>query len=105
MIKIFSSEDRFLVIRVKEMLESHQIPCFLKNEYSVGGVGELSSFDAWPEVWLSDEEWQPRASKLIDELQSYPDKAEDWQCSHCGETNDATFAICWHCQTPVTERS
>ncbi|WP_026377447.1 DUF2007 domain-containing protein [Aestuariibacter salexigens] len=100
MIKIFSSEDRFQVARVKDMLDANHIPCFIKNEFSIGGVGELSPFDAWPEVWLSDEEWQSKALRLIDELQSGSGDGAEWRCPSCGEHNDATFEICWQCQQP-----
>ena len=97
MLKIYSHEDRFLVMQVKTALEAHGIPCFIKNEFSSGAIGELSPFDAWPEVWLSDEEWQARAEKIIAELSSDTVDQSPWLCTNCNEKNEATFELCWQC--------
>ena len=104
MIKLFSSENRLAVQQIKDLLDEHQIPCFIKNEFAIGAVGELSPFDAWPEVWLVDPEWQTRAEKLI--AQFAHEQAEhadalrskaNWYCWQCGEENEANFELCWHC--------
>lgn len=97
MIKVFASENRLQVQQIKDLLESHHIPCFIKNEYAIGAVGELSPFDAWPEVWLTDPEWEPKANSLIQEFSLPPITNEDWFCRQCGERNAATFEICWNC--------
>ena len=99
MIKIFSSESRLRVQQVKDMLEAYQVPCFIKNEYAIGGVGELAPFDTWPEVWLSDDEWLPRASKLIDAFEDEVTTGSTWCCRRCQERNEASFEICWQCGT------
>ena len=81
------------------MLEDNGIPCFIRNEFAVGGIGELSPMDSDPEVWLVDEEWRPRAEKLLAEMET-PDPQstpKDWICNHCQENNDAGFDICWQC--------
>lgn len=97
--KVFCSENRLRVQQVKDMLDSYCIPCFIKNEYAIGGAGEISPFDAWPEVWLTDDDWFNRATKLIAELESPVTEGTPWICQHCQEENEASFEICWNCGT------
>lgn len=99
MIKVFASENRFNVQQIKDLLEAKGIECFIKNEYAIGGVGELSPFDAWPEVWLKDEEWLERAQQFINQFLRQSEQSHDWFCSKCGEKNEASFEICWQCGT------
>ena len=101
--QVFCSENRLAVQRVKDLLDFHQIPCFVKNEYALGGVGEISPFDAWPEVWIQDEGWYDKASKLIAELEASNQQGSPWMCSHCQEENDASFEICWNCGSEASE--
>lgn len=98
MLKVFSHEDRFLVWQIKHQLEHKGIPCFVKNEYAIGGVGDLSPFDSWPEVWITDEEWLTQAEKVIQQHQTQKTKGVAWICAHCGERNADNFEICWQCQ-------
>ena len=95
--KIYSHEDRFMVQQVKQLLEDNGIPCFIKNEFAGGAIGELAPFDTWPEVWLTDSEWQTRAEHLINTLQSQPQRTEPWVCQHCHEKNEGSFEVCWQC--------
>jgi hypothetical protein len=95
--KVFTNEDRFMINQVKQLLDEHAIPCFIKNEYASGAMGELSPFDTYPEIWLTDDEWQPKAMQLIEQLQDNSKSPDNWRCSHCGEPNEGTFEICWQC--------
>ncbi|ALS99583.1 DUF2007 domain-containing protein [Lacimicrobium alkaliphilum] len=97
MIKVYSNEDRFLVQQIKDMLESNGIPCFIKNEFAIGGAGDLSPFDCWPEVWIIDNDWQTKAEQVIEGVKSDPQQGRDWCCKKCGETNAGSFGICWSC--------
>lgn len=96
--RVYSHHDRFMVFQAKQLLDDYGIPCFVKNEYAIGGVGELSPFDSMPELWLSDEEWLPRATKLISSLQLAADEPKaSWRCGQCNEQNDGHFELCWQC--------
>ncbi|KXI27381.1 putative signal transducing protein [Paraglaciecola hydrolytica] len=97
--KIYSHHDRFMVWQIKGLLESHGIPCFIKNEFAIGGVGELSPFDSLPEVWISDDEWWPKTQQVISEFELQPQQNKDWYCAQCQEQNDANFEVCWQCGT------
>lgn len=98
MLKIFTSEDRLMVWHIHQRLVDMGIPCSLRNEYAVGGAGELAPQDCWPEIWLADEEWLPKAKSAIDSLKHSADKQFDWFCRQCQEKNYAGFDICWHCE-------
>ena len=99
MSRFFVHHERFMIWRVKQFLEDNGIPCFIRNEFAVGGIGDLSPIDSDPEVWLVDEEWRPRAQKLLDELLSSGDEKAPtaWTCKACNEQNEASFEICWQC--------
>lgn len=95
-----------MVYRIKQLLDDNEIPCYLKNEYIAGAVGEVSPFDSQPEVWLMDSEWERRAQTLIDnhlaENAARQDQVE-WQCAQCNEMNGASFDVCWQCETPAKQ--
>lgn len=96
--KIYWHSDRFMVYRIKQLLDDNDIPNFIKNEFAIGAIGELSPMDIMPEVWLTDAEWQPKAKQLIAEFdQPGSIETEPWHCAECGEDNEANFALCWQC--------
>jgi hypothetical protein len=99
--KIYSHHDRFMVWQAKNRLDEKGIPCFIKNEFSSGGVGELSPLDSQPEVWITDDEWQSKAEQLVADLDA-PPLGQKWHCGRCGEQNDGSFELCWQCgQDPL----
>lgn len=101
--RLYASSDGLLVGHLKNVLDQHHIPCFLKNVYLSGGVGELPPTEAWPELWVeADADW-PRAREIIaGVLAEEPDPAAGpWQCRRCGEQSEAQFAACWNCGEPA----
>ena len=54
-----------MVFQIKQLFDKKGIPCFVKNEFAIGAMGELSPMDVLPEVWISDPEWLPVAHQLI----------------------------------------
>jgi hypothetical protein len=95
--KIYSHHDRFMVWQIKQLLEQHGIPCFIKNEFAIGAIGELSPFDVLPEVWLTDDDWLPKAQRTIEDFEAQPELKTAWLCEQCHETNGANFELCWQC--------
>jgi len=93
---VYSNESLFLVNNVKNLIDAQGISSFIKNEFSQGAIGEISAFDAWPEVWITDDADFERAIKIINESQS-SDKGEDWICQQCSEQNAPSFEVCWSC--------
>jgi hypothetical protein len=86
-----------MVFQVKQLLDEKGIPCFVKNEFAIGAMGELSPMDVLPEVWISDPEWLPQALKLVDDFETQPIDTSPWKCGKCHEQNGASFEICWQC--------
>jgi hypothetical protein len=86
-----------MVFQIKQLLDEKGIPCFVKNEFAIGAMGELSPMDVLPEVWINDSEWLPKAQQFIDEFESQPIDQSPWVCSKCSETNAANFELCWQC--------
>jgi hypothetical protein len=86
-----------MVFQIKQLLDEQGIPCFVKNEFAIGAMGELSPMDVMPEVWVSDLEWLPKAQKFVADFQHQPADTSSWICSDCHEKNAASFEFCWQC--------
>ena len=86
-----------MVFQIKQLLDEKGIPCFVKNEFAIGAMGELSPMDVLPEVWIGDPQWLPKAQQFIDEFESQPIDQSPWVCTKCSETNTANFELCWQC--------
>ena len=86
-----------MVFQIKQLLEERGIPCFVKNEFAIGAIGELSPMDVLPEVWISDPEWLPKAQQFVADFENQPEDLSPWICSKCLEKNGASFELCWQC--------
>jgi hypothetical protein len=86
-----------MVFQIKQLLEDKGIPCFVKNEFAIGAMGELSPMDVLPEVWINDYEWLDKANQFINEFTLQPTSNESWVCNACQESNASNFEICWQC--------
>ncbi|MBF7071999.1 DUF2007 domain-containing protein [Glaciecola sp. MH2013] len=104
MVHFYYHPDRFQVYQVKSLLDAAGVPCFIKNEFIQGAMGEVSPLDCEPELWLNDAEWQIKATQVLESFKaeqqalSQGDK-NDWACRSCGEINEYQFALCWQCQS------
>ena len=96
--QVYTNANRMLVLNVQNILEQAGIATLLRNEFAVGGMGELSPFDAWLEVWVVHNADLERATELANSAVSQ-EKAAQWICNHCQEINDPSFDYCWNCQT------
>jgi hypothetical protein len=94
---VYCNENHFIVNNVKNLIEAQGIRSFIKNEFSQGAVGEISAFDAWPEVWVFDDADSERAEAIAQAAQC--SSGADWVCKKCAEKNDPSFETCWHCQS------
>ncbi len=94
---VYTNANRTVVLNVQNILEQAGIKTLLRNEFAVGGMGELSPFDAWLEVWVVNDADLNKAKELADSEISHPDAAQ-WICNSCQESNDPSFEYCWNCQ-------
>lgn len=85
------------VHNAKHFVEEAGICCIVKNEYSAGGAGDLSPFDTWPELWVTDNEDYEQAVELLQRLFEVQKRSTEWQCPQCEERNGPAFELCWKC--------
>lgn len=95
---VYSHENSFFVHNIKNILDEENIETFLKNEFAQGAVGEISAFDAWPQLWVVNDQDIQRALSIIKTAQLLHQGA-DWFCKQCAEANGASFEVCWNCQS------
>ena len=96
--RVFSSHDPMLAGYLRAVLEEHGIGCIVKNEYLLGGAGELPPSECWPEVWVVEDRDEARARALVEEARpAEPAGEEAWTCPACGERIDPEFGACWRC--------
>jgi len=93
--KVYTAQDRLIVNHLKNILELHNIPCVIKNEYLAGAAGELPLTECWPELWITEDQHAEQARELVATLdhQNQP----RWTCSRCGESLEGQFTACWRC--------
>jgi hypothetical protein len=97
---VFTHENSLIVGNARGLLERAGIAVVTRNEFSQGGLGELSAFDTWPELWvIADRDYQ-RAVTVLENALTGADES-GWSCGVCGEANDASFEVCWRCGNEV----
>jgi len=100
--KVYSSENRLMVSHLQQVLEDHHIRCLTKNDYLIGGVGELPPNECWPELWVMEDNLADRAKTLVAQVLEADVVSLDaggWCCPVCGENLEAQFNQCWNCAT------
>lgn len=95
--KIYTHENRFIVWNAKNILENEGIDCVVQNEYASSGIGDLSPFETWPELWVLDDNEAERAADIIDDAFNARQRRRAWRCPKCHEINGPAFEICWKC--------
>ncbi len=94
--RIFSHENRMIVFNMKNLLQAAGIETIVVNEFAAGGVGELSTLDTWPELWLENDSRLAEAEAILRDVQDNKNQQARF-CRGCQEQNDAAFQICWNC--------
>ena len=96
--KVYSSDNYFLVGHLRQLLENNHIRCIAKNEFLLGGAGELPPTECWPELWVAEDFQYDKARELVEGfLAGAENGGSPWHCPACGEHSEAQFTACWHC--------
>jgi hypothetical protein len=96
--KVYSSDNFMLVGHLRQMLENHHIACIAKNEFLIGGAGELPPTECWPELWVAEDHQYEKAKALVDAFVAATEaSAPAWHCPACGEWLEGQFTQCWKC--------
>ncbi|MBI1930435.1 DUF2007 domain-containing protein [Candidatus Poribacteria bacterium] len=97
--KLFTSLNSAEAGLLKDIIESEEIPCFLRNEMLLIASGELPVY--YPELWILNDEDYEKARKLLNDWLEPQEASRDfWVCPKCGEQIEGQFASCWKCAEP-----
>ena len=99
--KVYSSPNLTMVGHLKNVLQSHEIACDIRNEFLGAIVGQIPPIQCWPELWIADPSQAQRAGQIIAEtLEPIDDDARvPWHCRTCNEEIESQFTLCWNCGT------
>jgi len=98
--KVYNAPNTNLIYLLKSILEAHNIESVILREQLVGVVGGIAPHDAWPEIWIHDDERLDEALQLIESsIEKSEMLGDPWQCQCCGEEIEAQFTQCWKCDT------
>jgi len=104
--RVYSSQSRFTIGRIKNALDNERINCFIKNEFLSGAVGEIPPIECWLEIWITRESHVERAQKIIEiQLANEEVQGPDWTCIKCEEIHEYQFSECWNCGTKRPKQS
>lgn len=95
---IYTRENRFLVYNIQNIVENAGITTILKNEYASSAAGDLAPHETWLELWVLQDDDYPLAMMAIKAAFDHKDDS-GWVCQKCSENNNASFELCWQCQT------
>ena len=97
---VYEHESSILVHSAKNVLESKQINCTVKNEYSgTTGGAVLGIANTYLELWIINDRDFDKAKSIINSKLANPENMKDQVCKQCNETNDNSFEVCWKCKT------
>ncbi|MDH3317222.1 MAG: DUF2007 domain-containing protein [Gammaproteobacteria bacterium] len=96
--RVYSSDNPLIVGHLKQVLEANHIACMTRNEYLLGGAGEIPPIECWPEIWVVEDFQQERARALVESVLALGAEAgANWHCCRCGEALEGQFTACWAC--------
>jgi len=102
--RVYSSESAAMAWHIRNVLEQHQIDSVVKNDRLFSASGDIPFTECLAEVWVKNKLDYQRAERIIREIATEPvDSGPDWVCAKCGETNTASYAICWNCEASHDE--
>lgn len=101
MVKVYTGEVLALVENMKNLLKMHNIESTIKNQYLSAAVGEIPPNEAWPQLWVADQDFE-RAKKIVEDAErDSPESQKVLICPKCGEEVEGQFAECWNCGTDL----
>ena len=102
--KVYSAENIFTLNQFTFALDAAGIAYLVKNEHVQSSVGETPFNEAWPELWVVNNEDEDKAKLICQTLEKQSQSNEpQWFCRHCGEQNASSFEFCWRCQNLAPE--
>jgi len=94
---VYTHANPMVVQYASQLLQENGIACELRNEFVTSVIGSGAACDAWPEIWVAQDE-EHKAKKLIEEM-TLESQGDPWKCEVCGEINEKSFDFCWRCHS------
>lgn len=97
--KVFVARDVTEAHFVRGLIESQDIQVTVLGENASGSSGEVPFVDAWPTVWVLDDECEEAARVIVQEYEAGGGggTGAPWRCLECGQDLEAQFSACWSC--------
>lgn len=103
-IQIYSTSVLSEAHILKDIIESHGIPCDVRteNRSNLNMVRDLP-LSTESSLWISDKSKLDEVRRLIEEyekstpIDSSPANDSHWNCASCGEESEGQFTSCWNC--------
>lgn len=102
--ELFREQDITRVSYYRGLLEDHEIPTLIRNEFLTGsGLTEIPIPEFFPALCvLNDDDYERAVAIIREHLTAQQENAGiEIACASCGETNPGNFEICWSCGGPV----
>ena len=101
--RLITAPNLALATLWSDQLTGAGIAATVLRAYASSIAGEIPPEQAWPEIWVFDDEAHGRALALLHELRHRPHR--HWVCAACGERVDGPFEQCWNCGAMEPGRS
>jgi hypothetical protein len=99
--RVYSAQFLAPVANMKNVLKMHGIESNITGENLSAAVGEIPPIEAWPQLWVTDQDIE-RAKKIIEDgLKDSPESQKVLICPNCGKEVEGQFAVCWNCGTEI----
>jgi len=105
MFKLYDASDLPEAHLLLGLLSQADIAAQILNSYAQGATGEIPFGQAYPEIWLENENDMPRALAIINSYESTPLNTDWIFCRQCGERNPANFELCWQCGNELSREN
>ena len=81
-----------------DVLAQAGIAASVQRQFLSSVAGELPPDQCLPEVWITHDQQEDEARRVLRQLQSLPQRR--WRCA-CGELVEGGFESCWNCGLPM----
>ncbi len=93
--RVYRAASLLQVAHARNVLLAAGIRCELRNQYLGGALGEVPMMEAWPQLYVDDDDEAYARSVL--ERATRPAAGPGWNCPDCGERLEPQFTACWRC--------
>ena len=97
MIRVYVARQRFDAYLVADRLNQAGIRAYVFNEHMSSIVGDVPPDVAQPQVWIADDDDEPRARELLRAMEADARRTTPLYCRKCGEQSPGSFELCWNC--------